>query len=678
MNIYIISIFLILIPHKSLLCGTSPLETKKMGIKKAFEESRTLWRGVYTAPSRIPEAGNGLFASIDFSTGEYITEYSGERIQLSLKEKEIRMSNPELWSHTFSLSQYSCISGLNKPSFGDGCGSFTNHHPTKANAKFVKLCDKSGLEFCFLQATKFIAPGEEIYTNYGNDYIDRLSDQNSDFHEKVIGKYFFGKNEQWIKRKAANQEYTTIAKFFNQIKKPLPNWPELNYNPEAWSDELCKIGLYRYNVINESELDEKTFASYKTNSPRYHKAIIWYLLYRSRNAKDKSNLDDTTLHTKLTYNARTNNLPPPTGFKKEGKYTAVWQDSVVNLLLWIFAPQFFFQGSKSNTFKTLAESIDSESHPEDYEQLILQYFLSFLPKESHKPGSTIKKADLRSLMRRIQVGDNQLPLPKIVSGSDFSHEKKWHIESVKEFLKRKGYGFEFSSRNGQIPFWEKLHDSYKPSSPDNYLKQFSEKAKDYNYDFHKMFDKAYKQMAKSPLFFPPIDNVKKDSLTYGIRTSSNAHLECIQNKYCNFSYQALFQYIHNNGLNREIVESMTLNDAYSLAGMVQEGYNNAFLGNRNEAFQTFLAIGISREKAQESKKTKLVHLKRIGERINLPHLLLSTGSFEKEILGNPTEDDFYNELYNTLLKKGKEIRHRYSNKKRKGKENTRNTKKMKY
>ena len=123
---------------------------------------------------------------------------------------------------------------------------------------------------------------------------------------------------------------------------------------------------------------------------------------------------------------------------------------------------------------------------------------------------------------------------------------------------------------------------------------------------------------------------------------------------------------------------MTLNDAYSLAGMVQEGYNNAFLGNRNEAFQTFLAIGISREKAQESKKTKLVHLKRIGERINLPHLLLSTGSFEKEILGNPTEDDFYNELYNTLLKKGKEIRHRYSNKKRKGKENTRNTKKMKY
>ena len=114
-------------------------------------------QGVSVAPSTIPHAGNGLFATRSFRSSEYITEYEGEI--LTRKEAWER----PILSHMVSREGV-IVDGLKTPIAGRGGGSFSNSamRSVDANASIVAVLGQ-----LFLRARRHIAENEEILVYYG-------------------------------------------------------------------------------------------------------------------------------------------------------------------------------------------------------------------------------------------------------------------------------------------------------------------------------------------------------------------------------------------------------------------------------------------------------------------------------------------------------------------------------
>jgi hypothetical protein len=77
--------------------------------------------------------------------------------------------------------------------------------------------------------------------------------------------------------------------------------------------------------------------------------------------------------------------------------------------------------------------------------------------------------------------------------------------------------------------------------------------------------------------------------------------------------------------------------------------------------ETFLSIGISNPTNQNSKDRTAAHLKKFSECVALPKHLLPDCPFDENNLGNPTDESFYTNLYNTFFTKGVNLRKRYQN-----------------
>ena len=140
----------------------------------------TVGNGVMVRPSTIPNAGNGLFADIDFAKNGLITEYEGEEeADADAKRKHYRDITHHITRHDGRL-----IHGLKDPTqaIGRGGASFAND-PKEAgryNAKYFWRPDPatSGTtNKVFLKATKDIRKGDEIFVSYGTSYWRR---QNTD------------------------------------------------------------------------------------------------------------------------------------------------------------------------------------------------------------------------------------------------------------------------------------------------------------------------------------------------------------------------------------------------------------------------------------------------------------------------------------------------------------------
>ena len=117
--------------------------------------------GVEVRQSRIPDSGNGLFASRDFAPGEPLGEYRGRVLSLlqahRLEDRDYLMGGFGLNSHVdarFAL---------------DAPARYVNDHfdKSKLNAEFHK--DKARKR-ALLVATRSIRRGEEIYASYGESY----------------------------------------------------------------------------------------------------------------------------------------------------------------------------------------------------------------------------------------------------------------------------------------------------------------------------------------------------------------------------------------------------------------------------------------------------------------------------------------------------------------------------
>ncbi len=116
---------------------------------------------VYYAKSKIPDAGNGVFANEDLKIRDIVTWYAGE---LSLEPD----SNPE---YTIQIGR--CyLNGIRTPEHQEGLGSFINRamrkHGMRKNCEFVTT--DNGSHPVYIEVIKDIKKGEELYTTYGRSY----------------------------------------------------------------------------------------------------------------------------------------------------------------------------------------------------------------------------------------------------------------------------------------------------------------------------------------------------------------------------------------------------------------------------------------------------------------------------------------------------------------------------
>lgn len=148
-------------------------ETKR----RRTHNSCLIGNGVEVKPSTLEGAGNGLFACIDFESGDIITEFCGKFIT-KMEADALKSELKHTHVRTVDFG-YLYIDGLKDPisATGKGGASFSNHKRiSEANSKFHKVYDtKSARNKIYLKATKRILKDEEIFTNYGKTYWEFFS-----------------------------------------------------------------------------------------------------------------------------------------------------------------------------------------------------------------------------------------------------------------------------------------------------------------------------------------------------------------------------------------------------------------------------------------------------------------------------------------------------------------------
>jgi uncharacterized protein len=125
-------------------------------------------KGLEIRTSRIPHAGNGVFAKVAISKGDYLGAYSGELIT---EEEFRRRSAANHWQYMMGLLDCAkphtdglvTIDGIRGNVF-----TRMNYAPPEfQNVKFEKICEAP---FVRIVALRDIAAGEELWVDYGPRY----------------------------------------------------------------------------------------------------------------------------------------------------------------------------------------------------------------------------------------------------------------------------------------------------------------------------------------------------------------------------------------------------------------------------------------------------------------------------------------------------------------------------
>lgn len=135
-------------------------------------------------PSKIPNAGNGLFTSKFIKKGETIVEYKGENI--TWKECQKRNEKHEgMGSYYLYISKKNCIDAEHVL---DSLGRYANDAKgyfkikgLKNNAEYQIIKNKA-----FIVATKKIKADEEIFVSYGKEYWKVMKEYFNKLHSEKL------------------------------------------------------------------------------------------------------------------------------------------------------------------------------------------------------------------------------------------------------------------------------------------------------------------------------------------------------------------------------------------------------------------------------------------------------------------------------------------------------------
>lgn len=155
-----------------------PLDVHQKMPAKKWTSVSTIGDGVEVKASTIHGAGRGLFATKRFKKGNIITEFDGEIIS---RDEALRRRLAREDSHIAGLDFDTQIDGINVQAVdGKGGASFANdpRDTKRVNAKKVEnqvihgviRTGEPTLTRAFLEATKQIDEGDEIFVDYKSTY----------------------------------------------------------------------------------------------------------------------------------------------------------------------------------------------------------------------------------------------------------------------------------------------------------------------------------------------------------------------------------------------------------------------------------------------------------------------------------------------------------------------------
>jgi SET domain-containing protein len=122
---------------------------------------------LYVQPSQIPNAGNGLFTSIDIECGEIISKFKGEIISEEEATKRAELGDDDYFmmlpsGETLDCKKTECFAKFANDAEGIPSGFKNNAIITMDEENNVVLV-----------ADKDINSGEEIFVGYGRRYWQR-------------------------------------------------------------------------------------------------------------------------------------------------------------------------------------------------------------------------------------------------------------------------------------------------------------------------------------------------------------------------------------------------------------------------------------------------------------------------------------------------------------------------
>lgn len=154
---------------------TAPSKKRKTRAKKplrnTYDYKDAEQNGVYGCrnpilaycESKIPEAGNGIFALEELIPGDIVTWVAGTESTTPPKDKK----------YTLLMGNNKYFNGIRVPQEKHGLGSFINcesREISKARLNCVFIaCDRQKHKL-YIEITKKIKAGDELYTTYGHGY----------------------------------------------------------------------------------------------------------------------------------------------------------------------------------------------------------------------------------------------------------------------------------------------------------------------------------------------------------------------------------------------------------------------------------------------------------------------------------------------------------------------------
>lgn len=146
--------------------------------------------------SGIPKAGKGLFTAIDIPKGKRIVEYKG-KIE---KWKDVKYEDATN-GYLLHINNQTVIDGRNSKAVGRYVNDARGHtriEGLRNNSEYVTEGRR-----CFMEATRKIAKGEEIFVGYGRAYwaLDKKTKKENSKKENVKRKNVKRKNPLVTKAK---------------------------------------------------------------------------------------------------------------------------------------------------------------------------------------------------------------------------------------------------------------------------------------------------------------------------------------------------------------------------------------------------------------------------------------------------------------------------------------------
>ncbi len=154
---------------------------------------------LFVKKSTIPKAGKGLFTDSLIPKDTYILEYTGDEITW---DEVIKRSEAGRGGYAFYISKKKCIDAFDHP---DSLARYANDargigrvNGLRNNAVYAIKKGKG-----YIQATRNIKPGEEVFVWYGPDYWDEHEAELKAFNKRVRSE---ATKKAWEKRRKQQQE----------------------------------------------------------------------------------------------------------------------------------------------------------------------------------------------------------------------------------------------------------------------------------------------------------------------------------------------------------------------------------------------------------------------------------------------------------------------------------------